>query len=73
MLASEGMAVLGGAEEVYRCRGRFEVSYVQAMPSVARNLFLLLVDKDIELPPSSPAPGLPEHWHGSHHGNRVNL
>ena len=41
----------------------FEVSYAQATPSVEHSLLLLLVDQDVDLSDSSPAPCLPSCCH----------
>ena len=43
----------------------FEVSYAQAMPSVAGSLPLLSLDQDIELP-ALPAPCLPSYHYVSY-------
>ena len=51
----------------------FEVSYAQAVPSVAHSLSLLPVDQDKELL-ASLTPCLPAHHHAAcHDGNRLNL
>jgi hypothetical protein len=51
----------------------FEVSYAQAMPSVAHSL-LLPADQDVEISAPSPAPCLPPCCHASHHDdNGLNL
>jgi hypothetical protein len=46
----------------------FEISYVQASPSVAHSL-LLPSDQDVELSAPSPAPYLSACHHVSHHDN----
>ena len=51
----------------------FEVSYAQAMPSMAYSLLLLPADQDVELL-APPAPCLPAYCHASHHhDNELNL
>ena len=50
------------------CMG-FEVSEAQVRPSVARILFLLPADSDVELSATSPAPCLPVCHHAFHHDN----
>ena len=47
----------------------FEVSYVQAMPSVAHSFLLLPVDQDAELSAPLPAANLPADHHISHNDN----
>ena len=52
----------------------FEVSYAQAMPSVAHSLLLLSVDQDVKLSAPSLALCLSECFHiSSHDNNGVNL
>jgi hypothetical protein len=61
-------------EEVCHCGVDFEVSYAQAMPSVAHSLLLLSVDQDVKLSAPSLAPSLPGYCHASHHDdNGLNL
>ena len=52
----------------------FEISYVQATPSVAHSLLLLPSDQDVEVLALSPAPSLPACCHAScHDDNGLNF
>jgi hypothetical protein len=57
--------LVGGSVSLYGVG--LKASYVQALPSVVHSLLLLLVDRDVELSASSPAPCLPACCHASHH------
>ena len=61
-------------ESVLLCVGAgFEVSYAQAIPSVAHSLPLMSEDQDVELC-APPAPCPPSHCHASYYDyNQLNL
>ena len=75
---ANGRCGLGGVgvaffEEVVTVGAGFEVSYVQASPSVVNSLHLLPSDQDVELSSPSPTPCLSACHHASHHAKGLNL